>query len=132
MRNPNLTHLVVPMLMIIPLAFLLTSPQAAAQASRAAPAPGIGEIPQGTQTDAAYAASFAANHVTNAVVTTQQTSCYTPEVPYTVNNGPNDGYSGESPCIGTSTTGEDPGPYPTQAGSNPGYPAATPMLVKDY
>jgi hypothetical protein len=29
-----------------------------------------------------------------------------------------------------ATTGEDPGPYPTQAGSNSGYPAAGPMLVK--
>jgi hypothetical protein len=73
MRNRNLTHLVVPMLMLI--AFLVTSPRAVPQASSATPAPGVGEIPQGTQTDAAYAASFAANHVTNAVVTTQQTSC---------------------------------------------------------
>jgi len=120
------------MLMLIPLALLVTAPQAGSQASSAAPAPGVGEVPQGTQTDAAYAASFAANHVTNAVVTTQQTSCYTPEVPYTVNNGPNDGYSGQTPCLGASTTGEDLGPYPTQAGSNSGYPAATPMLVKDY
>ncbi len=132
MRNPNLTHLVGPMLMLIPLALLVTAPQAGSQASSAAPAPGAGEVPQGTQTDAAYAASFAANHVTNAVVTTQQTSCYTPEVPYAVNDGPNDGYSGESPCPGASTTGEDLGPYPTQAGSNPGYPAATSMLVKDH
>jgi hypothetical protein len=34
-----------------------------------------------------------------------------------------------------ATTGEDTGasaPYPTQAGSNPGYPATGPMLVKDY
>src|SRR6266481_991492 len=132
MCNLNLTHRIVPMLMLIPLALLVTAPQAGSQASSAAPAPGVGEVPQGTQTDAAYAASFAANHVTNAVVTTQQTSCYTPEVPYTVNNGPNDGYSGQTPCLGASTTGEDLGPYPTQAGSNSGYPAATPMLVKDY
>ena len=132
MRKLNLTYLVVPMLMLIPLAFLGTSRQASPQASSAAPDPGVGNVPQGPQTDAAYAASFAANSVTNAVVTTQQTSCYTPEVPYAVNDGPNDGYSGESPCAGASTTGEDLGPYPTQAGSNPGYPAATPMLVKDH
>jgi hypothetical protein len=132
MRNPNLTHRIVPMLMLIPLALLVTAPQAGSQASSAAPAPGVGEVPQGTQTDAAYAAGFAANHVTNTVVTTQQTSCYTPEVPYAVNNGPNDGYSGQSSCLGASTTGEDLGPYPTQAGSNPGSPATTPMLVKDY
>src|ERR1700758_695389 len=115
MRSSTLTRLVVPMLMLILLAFL-GPPQACAQARSAASAPGIGEVPQGTQTDAAYAASFAANHVTNAVVTTQQTSCYTPEVPYDVNDGPNDGYSGESHCLGASTTGEDLGPYPTQAG----------------
>ncbi len=70
--------------------------------------------------------------MTNKFATTQQTSCYTPEVPYTVSDGPNDGYSGESPCNGAATTGENPGPYPTQTGSNPGYPATTPVLVKDY
>jgi hypothetical protein len=70
MRNPNLTHLVVPMLMLI--AFLVTSPQAGPQTSSGALAPGVGEIPQGTQTDAAYAASFAAHHVTNAIVTTRR------------------------------------------------------------
>jgi hypothetical protein len=64
--------------------------------------------------------------------TTQQTSCYTPEVPYAVNDGPNDGYSGESACNGAATTGEDLGPYATQSGSNPGYPASTAMLVKDH
>jgi hypothetical protein len=36
-----------------------------------------------------------------------------------------------SACTG-ATTGEDLGPYPTQTGSNPGNPAATPMLVKDH
>jgi hypothetical protein len=95
---------------------------------------GVGNIPQGTQTDAAYADSFAANHVTNTVATTGQVSCYRPEVEYLVNNGPNDGYSGESSCPG-ATTGEDTGaagPYPTQVGSNPGYPAPNPKLVKNH
>src|ERR1700687_67939 len=92
---------------------------------------GIGNVPQGTQTDAAYANSFTANHVTNIFATTQETSCYLPEVPFFVNLGPNDGYSGMTPCAGV-TTGENLGPYPSQAGSNPGYPANGPMLVKDY
>ena len=98
----------------------------------AAAGPGVGNIPQGTQADTAYAGSFTANKVTNEFVTTQQTSCYTPEVPYAQNNGPNDGYSGESPCNGAANTGENLGPYSTQTGSNPGNPATTPMLVKDH
>ncbi len=130
MRKHNLAYLVVPVLIL--LGFLSVFVLASPQASVAAPDPGVGVIPQGTQTDAAYAGSFKTNHVTNTVATTQQTSCYTPEVPYAVNDGPNDGYSGESPCLGASTTGEDLGPYPTQAGSNPGSPAVTPMLVKDH
>jgi hypothetical protein len=93
--------------------------------------PGVGSVPQGTQTDASYAASFAANHVTNTFATTQRVSCYTPEVPFAVSNGPNDGYTGESACPG-ATTGEDLGPYATQQGSNPGFPAARPVLVKDH
>jgi hypothetical protein len=93
---------------------------------------GVGNIPQGTQSNTAYASSFAAHQVTNVDATTQKTSCYTPEVPYAANDGPNDGYSGESACNGAATTGENLGPYSTQAGSNPGYPAPTPMLVKDH
>ncbi|GCE06939.1 sialidase family protein [Dictyobacter aurantiacus] len=93
---------------------------------------GVGNIPQGTQTNATYARSVTTHNVTNVFATTQQTSCYTPEVPYGVSDGPNDGYSGETACNGASTTGEDQGPYPTQAGSNPGYPASTSMLVKGH
>jgi hypothetical protein len=105
-----------------------------------APAPvqaadvGVGNIPQGTQPDAWYAASSSA--VSNVFATTQRVSCYTPEVPFAVSDGPNDGYSGETACPMTGTgafsTGEALGPYPTQSGSNPGYPATTPMLVKDH
>ena len=83
----------------------------------------------GAQSDASYAASFTANQVTNVDATGGGVSCYRPEVPYFTSNGPVDGYSGMSSCPG-ATTGEDLGPYPTQAGSNPGYPAAGPMLVK--
>jgi hypothetical protein len=88
-------------------------------------------VPQGTQTDAAYAASFVAQGVRNISATTQRVSCYTPEVPYFTSDGPNDGYDGMSACSG-ATTGEDPGPYATQAGSNAGYPASAAMLVKDH
>src|SRR2546425_7183371 len=89
--------------------------------------PGIGNVPQGTQSDQTYADSFAANHVTNVFVTNQQVSCYRPEVPFAVINGPNDGYTGEASCPG-ATTGENTGsvPYPSQAGSEFPYPAAGP------
>src|SRR5215468_5339021 len=92
--------------------------------------PGVGNVPQGTQSNAAYANSFAAAGVKNVFVTNQKVSCYTPEDPYfTVD--PAEGYSGMSPCPG-ATTGENTGPYPIQAGSNPGFPAKTAMLVKDH
>ena len=98
--------------------------------------PGVGNVPQRTQTDATYAASFDANHVTNVDATTVKVSCYLPEVEYLVSDGPNDGYSGETPCPGATTgeniTGLSGGPYPTQVGSNPPYPAPNPKLVKDH
>ena len=93
---------------------------------------GVGNVPQGTQTDETYARSFKVDHVVNVDATTQQTSCYTPEVPYFTSDGPAEGYSGESACNKASTTGENPGPYLTQSTSNPGDPASTPMLVKDH
>ena len=95
---------------------------------------GVGNILQGTQTDTAYAGSFAAKGVLNVFATTQKVSCYRPEVPAEqFNNGPNDGYSGVSDCPG-ATTGENTGvaPYPTQVGSNPDYPDNGPKLVKDF
>jgi hypothetical protein len=96
-------------------------------------AAGVGSPPQGTQPDAAYAASALANGVTNVFATTQKVSCYRPEAPYFGSLGPVDGYTGMTACPG-ATTGENTGatPYPSQAGSNAGYPAATPMLVKDH
>ena len=95
--------------------------------------PGIGNIPQGTQSDQAYSDSFTTNRVTNVFVTTQQVSCYRPEVPFAVSNGPNDGYTGEVSCPGAKTN-EDIGtvPYPSQTGSQPGYPATEPKLATDH
>jgi hypothetical protein len=72
--------------------------------------------------------------VTNAFVTSRQVSCYRPEVPSPFNNGPNDGYTGETVCPG-ATTGEDTGAtaiYLGQVGSKAPYPAATSMLVTDH
>lgn len=84
--------------------------------------------PQGTQTDAAFAASYKANNVTNVSATTQRTSCYAPEVAYFDSLGPDRGYldGGMSPCNGAATTGEELGPYPTQDVAN------APMRVKDH
>src|SRR5215469_9827978 len=96
---------------------------------------GVGNVPQGTQSDQSYAQSFAKLGVSDQFVTDQQVSCYRPEVSATAfNNGPNDGYSGESACPG-ATTGEDTGaagPYATQQGSNPGSPMSGPQLAKDF
>src|SRR5205085_9032206 len=121
MRLQRLVHVVVPALA---LAILAPAPVQAADT-------GIGTVPQGTQSNSSYAASNSA--VSNVFATPQQLSCYTPEVPYATSDGPSDGYDGETPCAaGTATTGEDQDPYATQAGSDPGNPAATPMLVKDH
>lgn len=90
--------------------------------------------PQGVQSNASYAASN--SQVPNTFATTQRTSCYRPEVPaMQYNFGPASGYSGETRCTAEmATTGEDIGltPYRTQRSSNPGYPDAGPMLVKDH
>src|SRR3954454_8453041 len=88
-------------------------------------------IAQGNQSDDAYA--WSAGAVSNVFATTQQVSCYRPEVAAPFDNGPALGYSGESACPG-ATTGEDTGaaaPYATQLGSNPGFPMSAPQLVKD-
>src|SRR2546427_2394521 len=94
--------------------------------------PGVGNIPQGMQTDDSFRNSFGVNHVTNVFATTQQVSCYTPEVPFAVSDGPVDWYSGETPCNGAATTGEDLGPYATQQGSNASFPAIAPVLVNNH
>ncbi len=45
-------------------------------------ATGAGGPPQSVQTNGAFEASYAAQHVTNVSATTQRTSCYRPEVFY--------------------------------------------------
>src|SRR5690242_4490776 len=57
---------------------------------------GVGNVPQHLQADTTYAASYKAHGVTNVFVTSQQASCFRPEVPAKFNNGPNDGYTGLS------------------------------------
>ncbi len=95
----------------------------------------VAPVPQGTQSDKAYAQSAQKASVSNVFATTQQTSCYRPEVSAAAyNDGPALGYTGETPCS-SATTGEDTGaaaPYATQVGSNPGYPMSKPQLVKDH
>ena len=113
---------------LVTLAVVAIVALAAAPSSTASP--GIGNIPQGTQSDAAYAKS-GKYLVKNVLATNQRASCYTPEVPYFTSLAPANGYDGMTACTGANT-GEDLGPYATQAGSNPGYPAANPMLVKDH
>ncbi len=135
MIRRRFAQLTVPALLLgLPLA--LPATLAATSATAAQAGPGVHVVRPSTQTNASYAASYAAGSVTNTSATSGQVSCYRPEVPYFVSNGPNDGYTGMSPCPGSgATTGEDTGaaaPYPTQVGSNPGYPAASPMLAKDY
>jgi hypothetical protein len=123
MRRHRLLAIAAPAVLV---ASLFSSTPAAAS--------GVGNVPQGMQTDAAYAASAAKFGVTNVFATSQQTSCYRPEDPFFGNLGPANGYSGMSPCNGAATTGEDTGltPYPSQLGSNTGFPATQPMLVKNH
>jgi hypothetical protein len=130
MPRSRLSRIVVQALLIgLPLALPAAMGAGAAWATSSAG----GNLSQSTQSDNSYANSFAAKGVTNVDATSGAVSCYRPEVPYFVSDGPNDGYTGMTPCPG-ATTGEDTGaagPYPTQVGSNPGFPAAGPMLVKD-
>src|SRR5437870_2987379 len=121
MRRVQLASLLVPVVLAI----------ASGPAPAAAATAGAGNGLR-TQTDWAYAGSFAKNGVTNVFATTQQTSCYRPEVPFfTV--GEARGYTGMTACPGATTT-EDIGTtaYPNQAGSVAGYPALGPMLVNDH
>src|SRR6266540_775770 len=96
--------------------------------SGAAARSAAGSLPQGAQSDAAFAGSYSAKGVTNVSATTQRTSCYAPEVTYFAALTPADGYldGGMSACDGAATTGEDLGPYPTQDVDNPA------MRVKDH
>ncbi len=92
-----------------------------------------GGPPQGTQSNQAYAMS-GVNHQVQNVFATTQTSCYRPEVNFAVNLGPNDGYSGQTPCPG-ATTGENTGAaaqYPSQVGSNAGFATGPSALAKNH
>ncbi|MDX6454969.1 MAG: hypothetical protein QOD48_1076 [Gaiellaceae bacterium] len=83
--------------------------------------------PQGAQSDAWFAGSYAAKGVVNVSATTQKISCYEPEVPYLTALTDGDGYpgGGETACPG-ATTGEQTGGFATQDVSNQA------LLVKDH
>lgn len=83
--------------------------------------------PQGYQSNAAFAASYAKKHVTSTLATTQRVSCYAPEVPYFASLPASQGFpdGGATACPG-ATTGEDTGPFATQDVSSPA------LLVKDH
>ena len=84
--------------------------------------------PQGLQTDARFAASYAQRGVTSVAATTKRISCYTPEVYYQGSLSPGEGYpdGGSTLCNGAATTGEDIGSYQTQDVANP------PLRAKDF
>jgi hypothetical protein len=77
--------------------------------------------PQGFQSDAQFAASYAARAVKSVAATTQRVSCYTPEVLYQGALAPSQGYpdGGSTPCAAGATTGESVGPFGPQDASNP-------------
>jgi hypothetical protein len=83
--------------------------------------------PQGYQSDAAFARSYAARRVTSVPATTQRVSCYAPEVMLLTGLAPNLGFpdGGGTTCPG-ATTGENIGPFSTQDVHN------APLVVKDH
>src|SRR5512143_843689 len=101
---------------------------AALGAASLAQAAALTAPPQGTQSDAAFAASYAGSNVSNVSATSQRLSCYAPEVAYFDGLTSASGYldGGGSLCNGAADTGEDTGPYATQDVSN------APMRVKDH
>jgi hypothetical protein len=84
--------------------------------------------PQGFQSDAAFAASYARAGVTSVPATTQRVSCYTPQVLYQGALSPSQGYpdGGSTLCLGGANTGENIGPFPSQNVANP------PLRAKDF
>ena len=122
-------HVVHRLVSLAALVFLATSPGASPVA--ASLGPGVGNIPQGTQLDGAFAGSFAAYHVTNVFATTQQASCYTPEVPYTVSNGPLDWYSGQNAVQRRSEHGRGPGALCHPTGEQRRVPGYSPDAGQD-
>jgi hypothetical protein len=93
-------------------------------------ATGAAGPPQGTQTNAAFAASYVAANVASTSVTTQKTSCYRPQVFYDGTLPPEAGYpgGGRSPCPG-ATTGEQTTNFDTQDAAAASNPVS---LVKDH
>ncbi len=89
--------------------------------------PALAASPQGFQSNASFAASYAARGVTSVVATAQRVSCYAPEVLYMSGLGANEGYpdGGSTACPG-ATTGELLGPFSNQDRSNPA------LVVKDH
>jgi hypothetical protein len=89
--------------------------------------PAAAAPPQGFQSNASFAASYAARGVTSVVATAQRVSCYAPEVLYMTGLSANEGYpdGGGTACPG-ATTGELLGPYLNQDRSNPA------LVVKDH
>jgi hypothetical protein len=92
--------------------------------------------PQGTQSDAAFAASYGAKGVTNVSATTQRTSCYQPETFYAGALPASAGYPGggstNCPAVapaGAPMTGENQGPFYTQDAVGAANPS---LLVKDH
>src|SRR5439155_10718238 len=93
MRRVQLASLLVPVILAI-----ASGPAPAAAATGA----GVGNLPQGTQSDSAYARSYGRYGVTNVSATTQKVSCYRPEAPFfTV--GQARGYAGMTACPGANT-----------------------------
>jgi hypothetical protein len=74
-----------------------------------------GAPPQGTQNNDTFRDSYGTHGVRNVWATTDQVSCYAPEVPYATALGEDDGYpgGGETPCPG-ATTGEQTFGFDTQ------------------
>ena len=91
--------------LLIPL-LALTLTQTASQGLAVSASPTVRVIPPQRQNNPDYAQSFDGSNVTNVSATTQSTSCYRPEVSaLAYNDGPNNGYSGESACT-SATTGQ--------------------------
>jgi hypothetical protein len=84
--------------------------------------------PQGVQSDATFAASYAQRGVTSVAATTQRVSCYAPQVYYNGRLEPAQGYpdGGSTLCNSAATTGENIGPFSIQDVSNP------PLRAKDF
>jgi hypothetical protein len=84
--------------------------------------------PQGAQSDASFAGSYARHGVTSVAATAQRVSCYAPEVSYQGGLLPGEGYpdGGSTPCAGAATSGEHVGPYATQDVANP------PLRAKNF